>query len=257
MPSDQPADEPRYERRSPSAQNIVDIFRGQWASDLSFAGVSGTGDVNLFADDKPAQAAQMLGRDNSLAGYSVLEFGPLEGADTCLLEKLGASVTAVESNIDAFLRCLAVKEILGLRRSRFLLGDGVKFLSDTGQHFNLIFCSGFLHHMSEPLELIRQICSHTIKCFVSTHYYHPDRKPKHIQGGPLIREVAGFFAAHWPYVYESRPRALIGGTQASALWLERDAMLEAFRYFGLSNVTVVWDDPAHTSGPTVTFCATT
>src|SRR5882762_2086911 len=113
----------RFELRAPSAQTAVDVFRDTWACDLSeLLKVTGTGSSPLFTDDiRPIQAAQRFGQNGSLAGMSVLELGPLEAAQSWRLEQLGAeSIIAVESNVQAWLKCLIVKEALGLQRSRFL-----------------------------------------------------------------------------------------------------------------------------------------
>lgn len=43
-----------------------------------------------------------------------------------MLEQAGAAeVVAVEANTRSFLKCLCIKEVLGMRAVRFLLGDGV------------------------------------------------------------------------------------------------------------------------------------
>ena len=46
-----------------------------------------------------------------------------------MLQKAGAhSVTAIESNSRAFLKCLCVKEICNLKNVKFMLGDCVEYL---------------------------------------------------------------------------------------------------------------------------------
>lgn len=245
----------RFETRVPSAQSAIDIFRGRWACDLSpLIGVTGTGSALLFTEDKrPLQAAETLGRNGRFDGFDVLELGPLEAAHTYLLEGLGAaSITAVETSVEAYLKCLIVKEVLGLKRSKFLLGDVVEYLASANR-FDLIFCSGILYHMAEPLTLIQKVCSLTDRCFVWTHYYDAERHPVPFEATP--KNLDGFTAAHWSHTYGDRSSQFWGGNKATASWLEKSALIDAFRYYGLSNVTVILDHNDHPNGPSVTFSA--
>jgi len=136
----------KFEVRPPSPQNAVDIFSGKWASDLSqVCAVSGTGSADLFVGDpRPKMAAETLGNSHArLDGLHILELGPLEAAHSFQLEQLGAaSITAVEANAEAFLKCLIVKELLGLKVCHFLLGDVIEFASKTDRKFDIVFCSG-------------------------------------------------------------------------------------------------------------------
>ena len=49
-----------------------------------------------------------------MAGKTVLELGPLEGAHTYQLHQRGANIVAVEASKQAYLKCLITKEIVGL-----------------------------------------------------------------------------------------------------------------------------------------------
>src|SRR6187200_3094366 len=123
---DAPASFRKFEHRGPSHQNAVDIFQGKWASDFSEVcpGLR-AGQRQLFTlDSRPRNAARLLGVNGRLDGMRVLELGPLEGAHTYQLEKLGAArVLAVEANAEAFLKCLITKEIADLRVAKFMHGD--------------------------------------------------------------------------------------------------------------------------------------
>ena len=131
----------RFEHRAPSDQTAVDVFRGRWASDLSqLLKVNGTGPGPLFTNDgRPDNVAAEFGRNGSLEGMTILEIGPLEGAHTYKLEQLGASsITARKSNIEAWLKCLVVKEMLNLKKSHFLLGDALTYLENTRTRFDVV-----------------------------------------------------------------------------------------------------------------------
>lgn len=168
-----------FEARAPSAQTAVDVFRNRWAYDFgSLLGVDGTGPNLLFTQDpRPKLAAEALGRDD-YRGMHVLEIGPLEAAHTYWLEQMGTeSVTCVEASAEAWLKCLVVKELLGLSRSTFHHGNIVGFLRENSRRFDLVYCSGVLYHMADPVERIEAIAKATDACFIWTHVYSPERHP--------------------------------------------------------------------------------
>jgi hypothetical protein len=246
----------RFEQRAPSVQTAVDVFEGRWASDLApVLGVSGTGQVPLFeGDDRPALAARAFGEDGRLEGMDVLELGPLEGGHTFQLERLGArSVTAVEASVEAFLKCLIVKETLGLQRSRFLLGDVVQYLDSYPGRFDLVFCSGILYHMDDPVATIAAISKITDRCFVWTHYY--DAANHNLQHHGREKTTDGYTTNYWSHTYGDKSRAFWGGNRSSAAWMEREGLLGAFRHFGFDELTVVRDDQTFVNGPNIMFCA--
>jgi hypothetical protein len=246
----------RFEQRLPSAQTAVDLFAGRWASDLRpLLGVDNTGAAPLFTDDvRPQQAANTLGHGGRFDQMTVLELGPLEAAHSFSLEKLGAAeVTAVEASAEAFLKCLIVKEILQLARCHFLYGDAVRYLEATESTFDLVFCSGVLYHMEDPVRLIRLVAGVTDRCFVWSHYYDPDRHP--VPFRPVDYSSDGFRATYWSHTYGDRSSQFWGGNRPTAVWLERDSLIEAFRSCGLTEITVIQEDNAHPNGPSITFAA--
>ena len=188
----------KFETRAPSAQTAVDVFRGRWASDLGpLLGVEGTGPNLLFTHDlRPQLAADALGFNGSFVGMNVLEIGPLEGGHTWSLERLGAKrVTSVEASAEAWLKCLVVKEILGLTKTEFLLGDASLYLEENSQKFDAVFCSGVLYHMNDPLRLISNLAKITSKVFVWTHIYDQDKHP--VPFSPIAIERDGLNWTYW------------------------------------------------------------
>lgn len=245
----------KFEQRAPAQQNAVDIFAGHWDSDLSFA-VPGleAGSKPLFTEDsRPSAAAHALGRDSRLDGMTVLELGPLEGAHTYALENLGAkSILAIEANVEAFLKCLIVKEICTLSKVRFMLGDFTEYLKKPSDRFDLVFCSGVLYHMEDPPTLIRSIANVTDKCFVWTHYYDPDHYP----GVPRtpVKHPDGFLLYQFEYPdmdYEK----FWGGNKPVASWMRKDDILKAFIEAGLNEIRIIEESPTHPNGASFTFVA--
>src|SRR5690349_6333313 len=108
-----------YIRTAPSAQNAVDIFRGEWSSQLpaTLQGEAKAGDTPLFEDDRIKWAIEQFG---GATNFTALELGPLEGGHSYMLERQGAtSVLAIEANVRAYLKCLITKELLGLKKVTF------------------------------------------------------------------------------------------------------------------------------------------
>ena len=120
-----------YVTRAPDPQNALDIFKGQWTSRLPERWSYLTaGFLPIFQDPRVSWAIEHLGGSE---GKTVLELGPLEGGHSYMLENAGAeSVLAIEGNANAFLRCLAVKEIVALKKVRFLCGDFRKYQEISG-----------------------------------------------------------------------------------------------------------------------------
>ena len=160
----------QYVRAAPSEANAVDIFKGEWWSALPgrLAGIP-AGNLPLFDDKRVHWAIEALG---GVAGKSVLELGPMEAGHTWMLEQAGAaSVVSIEANSRCFMKCLIVKEVVGLTRSRFLHGDFEEYLRATSERFDAVVASGVLYHMRNPVELLRNIARVTDRVFIWSHYY--------------------------------------------------------------------------------------
>lgn len=161
---------PRYEQRLASAQTIADIFKGFWKSKLPDGVESGT--AELFADTRPEWFDSIL--PGGIRDKSVLELGPFEGYQTRALLKLGArEVSSVEGNTINFLKCLCRKEIDGLN-VRMKLGDVLKEL-EVDTNYDVVFASGILYHMQEPLRFIELACQRAPAIYIWTHFFDVQR----------------------------------------------------------------------------------
>ena len=226
-----------FEQRSPADQNAIDIFRGRWAGMIEevHPGVV-SGQMRLFSveDNRPILAAQNLGYvPGSLQGMRVLELGPLEGAHTYQLSGLGAeSVLAIEASSEAYLKCLIVKELLGIPRCRFLFGDCTKYLNSTPGPFDMIFCSGILYHMQDPFELIQAISKNTDRVFIYTHYYNS------LAPFETVRKEYAVVRDNLNLTYYERDYGdknsghFLGGNKPTAAWLSREDIERIFLHFG-------------------------
>jgi len=244
-----------YVPSAPGHQNALDIFAGEWHSAMpEAAGALEAGPLRLFDDVRIRWAVDLIG---GVKGRTVLELGPLEAGHTILLEELGAaSVLAVEANRRAFLKCLVVKEVAGLQRSRFLLGDCAEHLRATGEQYDICLASGILYHMVNPAELIRLIAGHCRHAIIWTHYFDEDRVRAnsaiaHKFTGPAPAEHEGFRHTLHRYEYKAAIQGLgfPGGSADHSQWMSRDDLLACMKHFGFTSLAVEYEQPDHPNGP--------
>jgi hypothetical protein len=240
----------KFEQRAPHPQNEIDIFAGHWASDLSdiVPGVVSGPTKHFSADQRPVFAMKAFAGDMSERKLRVLELGPLEGGHAYQFEKMGvAEIIAVESNTEAFLKCLIVKNLIGLQKARFLLGDFVEFLKQDSNRYDFIFCCGVLYHMQDPLELIELMATRTDRIFVWTHYFTDESRP----GLPaiIVRHGDENYTYH-QLMYKDQAQAIFwGGNKPIASFLTRADILRAFRQHGFASFELHNEDLKHPGGP--------
>jgi hypothetical protein len=244
-----------YVHGPPSDQNALNIFKGQWSSQLPGAWKElNAGTVPLFEDGRILWAAEQLG---GFRGQRVVELGPLEAGHTYMLESLGAeSVLAIEANKRAYLKCLIVKEILGLSRSRFLLGDFVSFLRENEAPFDVCIASGVLYHMQNPCELIHLISKASKKVVLWTHFYDKAliQTKDIVRGkfsGSIRKTYNGFDHVLYKYTYGDALdwTGFCGGSSSYSYWMSREDILACLHFFGFQNLRIGFEDPEHVNGP--------
>ena len=248
-----------YADTEPNAQSTVDIFKGEWLSVLP--GGLNSGWADLFNDNRVAWPNSLF----NISGKSVLELGPLEGGHSFALHHIGAAtITAVEGNSRAFLKCLIIKELFNLSRVKLLYGDFVKFLETTDDDFDIVFASGVLYHMSQPLKLLSLIKRHTNKCYIWTHYYDQgmlevtlgDQFSRKF-GGRISIEFAGYRCDAYPQYYADAldlPE-FAGGNAPSSFWLTRTDILGFLAHIGFTRIETNEEDPFHQNGPSFSIAA--
>lgn len=251
----------QYVRAAPAPQHALDIFKGEWWSSLpgEWSGLQ-AGQLPLFDDSRIHWAIEALG---GVAGKRVLELGPLEGGHTYSLERAGAqSILAIEASRKAFLKCLIVKELVGLERSRFVLGDFEEYLRSGGERFEVAIASGTLYHVRQPVELIQNLARVADHVFIWTHYYVKeglDAIPHmaHRFGESHEAEFGGFHHTLHPYHYRDflDTSRFAGGTGEFSHWLSRADLLGALRHAGLTEIVVGEEDLEHANGPCISLVA--
>jgi hypothetical protein len=241
----------KFAFKAPNPQSTADVFAGRWASEL--AGVLPnvrTGGVDHFTSDPRPRflLKNFANADGNLRGKSILELGPLEGAHTYQLEKLGATaLTAIDANVEAYLKCLIVKELCGLKIAQFLYGDFVEYLRQEEKRWDIIFCCGVLYHMTHPLDLIELLIRRTDRVFVWTHYYSPDF---HKALTPISTQFQGKQFTYYRRRNVDRDyRRYWGSGFESSCVLKREDILAVFALGGLKNYEIHQEDVEHPNGP--------
>jgi Protein of unknown function (DUF1698) len=248
-----------YVTGAPDPRYLVDIFAGEWSSRLPppFDALP-AGPLPVFEDPRVAWAIAALG---GVEGRQVLEVGPLEGAHTWMLERAGAArVVAVEANARALLRCLIVKELVGLPRTTFLLGDALAYLDASPPPFDAALAVGVLYHMTRPGAFLRALAAAAPRIFVWTAYYDPLHPPNGSAG--TVTEVSPSDDGGFPhtlyrvdYAREAGGRVFCGGTSAHANWMTRDDILGCVRHAGLTGIEIAFDEPQNAYGASFGFVA--
>jgi SAM-dependent methyltransferase len=252
-----------YATGIPSLQNALDIFKGEWSSrlpppldDLH------AGTIKLFEDPRVKWLLSELG---DLGSEQILELGPLEGGHSYMFDRCGAdSVTAIEADTHAYLKCLIIKELLRLQRVRFLCGDFIEYLKapDCPQ-FDIGVASGVLYHMVNPVELIYLL---TKRCrrhlFIWTHYYDEAwASTRNVQSKFPFTEQVEYAGFSHKLVRQLYGEALdwagfCGGNQIYSNWMYRDEIIECLHYFGFTKVQINFEQYNHPNGPALTLLAT-
>ncbi|MDF1603506.1 methyltransferase domain-containing protein [Nocardioides sp. YIM 152315] len=242
-----------YASEAPTPQLAIDIFAGEWSSTFPAGNGDSGGHAALFEDARIAWAIDRLG---GVEGRSVLELGPLEGGHTTMLERAGATVTAVEANSRSYLKCLVTKEIMGLQRSRFLRGDFVAYLERDRPSYDVVLASGVLYHMIDPLRLLELVASVADALVLWTHYYDaaiigaaPIARQFSRPPDTVVRDDRTYTLHRRDYLEALGWGGFSGGGATYANWLERDDILAALRTLGYDDVETGFDQPDHPNGP--------
>ncbi len=251
-----------YVLTEPSNQNVLDIFKGQWSSRLpdDFGLVTKPGTARLFEHSLVVWAEETLG---SFSNWKILELGPLEGGHSYMFQSRNAKkVTSIEANTRAFLKCLCIKEILKLDRVEFKLGDFMSFLENDNAKYDMVFASGVLYHMEEPIRLLKLISRATDRLFIWTHYYDQEGILNRKELRHKFNPVSSFEYDGVSYEYSTQSYkdslnwlGFCGGPKPVSKWLTRDSIIKALRQFGFADLQINFDHFDHPNGPAFAICA--
>jgi hypothetical protein len=233
---------------APRDQNALDLFSGEWSSQPPpERGDLKAGATPLFHDPRITWAHHRLiemGFAGGFAGRDVLELGPLEGGHSYLLDRLGAkSITAIEANARAYLKCLIAKETFGMPRVRFQLGDCLVHLRQAAETYDVVVACGIFYHLTNPLELLDLLSRKCEALFLWTVYYDPEFVAANPVPGAKFSEAipmeyAGF--KHTVHRFNYGPsldwKGFCGGGDTFSYWLDLPSILGALERFGFKDI---------------------
>jgi hypothetical protein len=249
----------RFLMEAPQPENAFTIQSGNWTSRVPSLLDTTTGNLDLFADDRMLWVLNNL---KNQTDSTALELGPLEGAHSSQLEAAGLSVTAIEANVNAFLRCLIVKNHFDLK-TKFLLGD----FSAEGYIFpkvDLIVASGVLYHQQNPVGLLEKISQSSDQVFLWSHIWDARYElwdsdivklvgKKFIPNSTETVSINGLDVRLVPYLYENTLDwdGFTGGVASGSKWIHRDDLVPLLKSFGYNNVKLNFDQVNHPHGPAI------
>ena len=254
-----PVQRAKYVRGAPRPQNMVDLLPGSWVGALPPTAGATAGAMPLYDDARIKWLISSLG---GIAGLDILELGPLEASHTAMLLSAGArSVLAVEGNRDAFLRCLVVKELCGLRDASFLLGDFVGFLEEDSRRWPLIVACGVLYHAVDPLRFLELASARADALFLWTHVVDDEAMPS---GDPRRAAIVRTEEREWrgssirlyvrPYADTTDPK-FCGGPDSEPRWMAGADLMKVLNMLGFDDLAIAHVDPAHSAGPALAILA--
>jgi hypothetical protein len=249
-----------YVEGPPSAQNAVDALAG-WNMALPVETGAIAGAAPFYNDPRILWAIEQYG---PLEGRKVLELGPLEASHTYMLEqRRPASLLAIEANRLSFLRCLVVKELLGLRIARFQLGNFAPWFETATGRFDFIVASGVLYHMADPVRLLELLAERTDSLYIWTHYASDkamppgDARRQAFVGEPEVVASHGVSVRCFKRSYWGawKDKSFCGGLYDLHRWIDRDDMLRLLGALGFDDIRVAHDEPDHKNGPALSIFA--
>jgi|GEM_PF-3906358 len=173
----------------------------------------------------------------ALRGKRVLELGPLDGVFTVSLCAAGAQVTAIDVRpsclVKTFARCLA----FGFA-PHLMLGDARCLPSLPG--LDLLFHSGVLYHLHDPISHVFNLAKLGVPVFLDTHIAISERERISHQG----------YAGHW--MGEKGWANELSGAEDRSFWLDKAELRRLCIDAGFE-ITVLHEDDSHHGGPRVTW----
>jgi len=246
-----------YTNEMPSHRVAFSLFEGTWASSVPGYGL---GSALLFEDPRIDWLLEQCG---GVAGKSVVELGPLEGGHTYMMANAGAeSITSIEANSNAFLKCLLVQNALKFKAD-FLYGDFRPYLDECERRFDFLLASGVLYHMTDPIKVIESMANVSDSLGIWTHYYdasapgYKERQKPYCEEAPTITTFRGKTMTTHKRHYEADldSKNFLGGSAPYSRWMTKDTLIAALEAMDMK-VTIGTDHPDHPNGPCVLLFAT-
>jgi hypothetical protein len=200
------------------------------------------GDVYGGGDDYRSERISMLNVRKVLelvdfSDKSVIEFGPLEGGNTILLESLGAkSVVAIEGQPENFIKSCIIKNLYHLDRSTIILDDVRNATLEKYGRFDIAFVAGLLYHLDRPDTFLVQLSGMANQLVLST-FYADEESPT---ATAKVKEVRNHEKTYRGKLSIEGPGPC-SGLERYSFWPFRDDLLAMITDAGYVNIDVIRD----------------
>ena len=243
-----------YSENYPGVQNILDLFKDQWACKVPIDGTT-SGDADLFNSEFDTRIVKW-DEQYPVKGKTILELGPLEGAHTYQMEKLGAArITGIEAGSLHFMKCLIVKNLLNLN-AEFLFGDFREYLKTCELKYDIVLACGVLYHMIEPVELLYDISKVTDNIFLCTHYYSHEREDIKYRFESEPIKLKNNYEGYKHYYNDlDETDIILGGTRHYSVWITKDDIISILKELGYIKINILEDGIDVPDGNTIILYA--
>lgn len=177
------------------------------------------------------------------ADLRVLDLGCLEGAIAVQFAKAGACVDGVDIRPASIAKAAVVRDILGLKNLRFLVGDALNLsaVESLEASYDVIICAGLLYHLDAPdqMPFLRALASRcSALAIFDTHFavdapdeYQDDGE--HVFRGRFIQELMP------GDVSDGRDAMWAGMGNERSFWLSESSLVNAIYLAGFGLVARV------------------
>lgn len=181
-------------------------------------------------------------------GVRVADLGCLEGGWSVEIARMGFDVTGIEIRAANIAACNYVKAHTNLPNLRFVQDD-VRNIADHG-HFDVVLCSGLLHHLQEPRRFLETLGTVTNKALILSTHFAPtwDSSPAvpKFELSPLAENegLRGRWFTEYRdddfFSYRERHRWSSWDNRQS-FWIQREHLLQAIQDVGFDMVLEQFD----------------
>lgn len=202
-------------------------FRWKFSTKLPSGYTLGRGPLFEIPDSR----VELLSKHFNLANQSVLEPGPLEGANTVSLFLAGAESVSIydphETNVELTkerCRCHEVKEPV-----HYQAASSQDLLKFTPLKFDLVFHAGLLYHLENPAIEIENLSALSDNLFLQTHFVSTGNEKI------FHRDLAYF--GEWKG--DANGEDSVGGMAAKSFWMTISSIIRLLNINGKKNITIL------------------
>ena len=200
--------------------------------------------VNLATDKvTPLTDYISAGKNRHWQDWRVIEPGPFSGRNTIRLARLFQNVTAYEPRRVNVRTCRQLAGDIGTTNVAIMSGA---FNPATSVHAELIFHSGVLYHLADPVEHLMQLPRVAPRLYLNTHVDRPNQ--------PASRKTTTAGGSGWTFTeHINRPRA---GLQPQSIWLEYQTLITTLVAAGYDRESIsLLSDVQESSGRRIALMA--